>query len=29
MNRCVTHWHFYRFTREVTSPLSPGEDLQG
>jgi hypothetical protein len=19
MNRCVTHWHFYRFTREVTS----------
>jgi radical SAM superfamily enzyme YgiQ (UPF0313 family) len=18
MNRCVTHWHFYRFTREVT-----------
>jgi radical SAM superfamily enzyme YgiQ (UPF0313 family) len=29
MNRCVTHWHFYRFTREVTSPLSPGEDLRG
>jgi radical SAM superfamily enzyme YgiQ (UPF0313 family) len=19
MNRCVTHWHFYRFTREATS----------
>jgi radical SAM superfamily enzyme YgiQ (UPF0313 family) len=19
MNRCVTHWHFYRFTREMTS----------
>jgi radical SAM superfamily enzyme YgiQ (UPF0313 family) len=19
MNRCVTHWHFYKFTREVTS----------
>jgi radical SAM superfamily enzyme YgiQ (UPF0313 family) len=28
MNRCVTHWHFYRFTREVTSPLTPGEDLR-
>ncbi len=22
MNRCVTHWHFYRFTREATSTLS-------
>ena len=19
MNRCVTHWHFYKFTREMTS----------
>lgn len=19
LNRCVTHWHFYKFTREVTS----------
>jgi len=19
MNRCVTHWHFYRFTREAIS----------
>jgi hypothetical protein len=19
MNRCVTHWHFYKFTRELTS----------
>ena len=19
MNRCVTHWHFYKFTREATS----------
>ena len=26
MNRCVTHWHFYRFTREVTSPLAPGAE---
>ena len=29
MNRCVTHWHFYRFTREMTSPLSPGEGMEG
>ena len=19
MNRCVTHWHFYKFTREATA----------
>jgi len=19
MNRCVTHWHFYKFTRELTA----------
>jgi hypothetical protein len=19
MNRCVTHWHFYKFTREASS----------
>jgi hypothetical protein len=19
INRCVTHWHFYKFTREVTA----------
>jgi hypothetical protein len=19
LNRCVTHWHFYKFTREATS----------
>ena len=19
MNRCVTHWHFYKFTRDATS----------
>jgi radical SAM superfamily enzyme YgiQ (UPF0313 family) len=25
MNRCVTHWHFYRFTREVTSPRVPSD----
>ena len=28
MNRCVTHWHFYRFTREVTSPLTPGAETR-
>ena len=28
MNRCVTHWHFYRFTREVTSPLTPGAEVR-